>query len=282
MDGELGELGRTLDEMADALQERDMTLQTINAELEERVAVRTQELAGANRQLQDSQDQLRRLSQDLLNLTEQERERVAGEVSERLGQGLTGIKMDLAMSQRLLSAGREGEAAAHLKGAMTTLDGMVSAAREIAGDLRPSVLDDFGLTAAIEGQLGEFKRQTGIESTLNAEVDEKRLGKAASTAAFRVLQEALANIALHAHATQAQVRVELHGDRLSLRVQDDGRGFQPGDLLKPHAMGVLEMRERAAQLGGTLSVVATPGMGTTLTLTLPITTRAATGSKRDD
>ncbi len=200
-DGELGELGRTLDEMADALQQRDLTLQTINAELEERVAARTSELNTANGQLRASQDQLRRLSQELLDLSEQERERVAGDVSERLGQGLTGIKMDLTVAQRLLAAGRDEDALSHIKGANETLDSMVQAARQIAGDLRPSVLDDFGLTAAVEGQLAEFKRQTGIEARLEAEVDERRLSKATSTAAFRVFQEALTNIALHSHAS---------------------------------------------------------------------------------
>jgi signal transduction histidine kinase len=278
-DGELGELGRTLDEMADALQDRDRTLQTINAELEERVANRTSELATANRQLQASQDQLRRLSQDLLDLTEQERARVAEDVSERLAQGLTGIKMDLAIAQRLLAGGRDDEAASHVKAAVATLDGIVQAAREIAGDLRPSVLDDFGLAAAVEGQLAEFRKQTNISTTLESDVDEARLSKAAGTAAFRVLQEALTNVALHAHATEVRVLIRTDEDGLSLIVQDNGQGFQPGDLLKPQAMGVLGMRERAAQLGGTLTVAATQGNGTRLALTLPVTGRAANGSK---
>ncbi|MGE5602575.1 MAG: cache domain-containing protein, partial [Nitrososphaerales archaeon] len=279
-DGELGELGRTLDEMADALQQRDFTLQTINAELEERVAARTMELATANSQLRASQDELRRLSQDLLDLTEQERARVADDVSERLAQGLTGIKMDLALAQRFLASGRDEDALAYVKAATGIVDGIVQAAREIAGDLRPSVLDDFGLTAAVEGQLSDFRSQTGIETQLDAAVDETRLSKAAGTAAFRVLQEALTNIALHAHASAVHIRIRTDEIGLSLVVEDNGRGFQSGDLLKPQAMGVLSMRERAVQLGGTLSVIATPGIGTTLTLTIPTIDRAATGGIR--
>jgi two-component system, NarL family, sensor histidine kinase UhpB len=253
-------------------------LQTINAELEERVAARTSELATANSQLRASQDQLRRLSQDLLDLAEQERARVADDVSERLAQGLTGIKMDLALAQRLLASGRDEDALTHVKAATGTLDGIVQAAREIAGNLRPSVLDDFGLMAAVEGQLIDFKGQTGIETQLDAAVDETRLTKAASTAAFRIFQEALTNIVLHARASAVRVFMRTDENGLSLVVQDNGRGFQPGDLLKPQAMGVLSMRERAVQLSGTLSVNATPGKGTTLTLTLPIIRRAATGS----
>lgn len=276
-DGELGELGRTLDEMADALQQRDLTLQTINAELEERVATRTAELAAANSQLRASQDELRRLSQDLLDLTEQERARVADDVSERLGQGLTGIKMDLTLAQRHLAAGQPEDAVAHVRAASGTLDYLVATAREIAGGLRPSVLDDFGLAAAVEGQLAKFQRGTGISTQLDTEVDETKLSKAASTAAFRVLEEALTNVALHARASAVRVRVRTHEAGLTLSVQDNGQGFQPGDLLKPQAMGVLGMRERAVQLGGVLKVVAAPGKGTTLTLTLPSVTKPAIG-----
>lgn len=277
-DGELGELGRTLDEMADALRERDLKLQSINAELEERVAARTSELATANGQLRTSQDALRRLSQDLLSLSEQERARVADDVSERLGQGLTGIKMDLSLAQRLLAAERDDEALAHVRSAQITLDGMVQAARQIAGELRPSVLDDFGLTAAVEGQIGDFRRETGIVADLNAAVDETRLDAATKTAAFRVLQEALANVALHAHAAHVSIHMRTDDRDLSLIVQDDGGGFQPGDLLKPQALGVLEMRERAIQLDGALSVTAQPGEGAKLALTLPISDRARAGS----
>lgn len=278
-DGELGELGRTLDEMADALQQRDRTLQTINAELEERVAARTSELAAANAQLRASQDQLRRLSQDLLDVSEQERSRIADDVSERLGQGLTGIKMDLSRAQRFLAAARDDEALAHVKAAIGTLDGMVQAARQIAGDLRPSVLDDFGLTAAAEGQVADFERRTGIRVRLDAAVDETLLSKATGTAAFRVLQEALTNVALHARASDVRVSMLTGSDGLVLVVEDNGQDFGPGDSPKPQAMGVLGMRERATQLGGTLKVNAIPGTGTTLTLTLPITDRVATGSR---
>ncbi len=267
--------------MADDLRERDLKLQTINAELEERVEARTLELATANGQLRASQNALHRLSQDLLDLSEQERTRVAEDVSERLGQGLTGIKMDLSIAQRLLAAQRDEEALAHVQAAVRTLDGIVQAARQIAADLRPSVLDDFGLTAAVEGQLGEFQRQTGIEVELEADVDERRVDGATGTAAFRVLQEGLTNVVLHSHATSVKVLMRTHNDELSLIVQDNGEGFEPGDLLKPQSLGVLSMRERAMQLGGALSVRAAPSNGTTLTLTLPVSGGAALGSETE-
>ena len=246
LEGELGELGQTVDEMADALQQRDLALQTVNAELEERVAFRTAELAAANGQLVSSQDQLRRLSRDLLDVAEEERIRLANDVGDEIGQGLTGIKMDVVLAQRHLSDGKAGDATAHLLAAVRNLDGLVQSARHIAGHLRPSVLDDFGLAAAAEGQVTDFERQTGIATILEASVDEKMLSKAVSTAAFRILQEALRNVAQHAHATEVKVTLRTEDERLLLQVRDNGQGFAPIELMKPQSMGVLGMRERAA------------------------------------
>lgn len=269
IEGELGELGRMVDEMADALQARDRALQTMNAELEERVGFRTAELAAANSQLLASQDQLRRLSRDLLSMAEEERMRLANDVGDEIGQGLTGIKMDVVLAQRHLAEGKTPAATEHLIAAVRNLDFLVQSARSIAGGLRPSVLDDFGLTAAVEGQLAEFERQTGIKTRLDARVDDTKLSDAVSTAAFRVLQEALRNVADHARATETQVTLRAQDGRLALEVRDNGQGFAPSELTKPQAMGVLGMRERALQLGGTLDLVGAPGQGTRLTLILP-------------
>jgi signal transduction histidine kinase len=277
-EGELGELGRTVDEMADALQQRDLALQTINAELEERVGFRTTELAAANAQLMASQDQLRRLSRDLLDVAEEERIRLANDVSDEIGQGLTGIKMDIVLAQRHLSEGKVSEIATHLLAAVQNIDGLIRSARAIAGNLRPSVLDDFGLTAAVEGQLTEFERQSGVSTTLHANVEETRLSKAVSTAAFRILQEALRNISQHARASTVHVDLATTDGQLILAVGDNGQGFAQGDLAKPRAIGVLGMRERALQLGGFLEIEGAPGKGARLTLTLPIETREPMGT----
>ncbi len=281
-EGELGELGHTVDEMADALQQRDRALQTVNAELEERVSFRTAELATANAQLTASQDQLRRLSRDLLNVAEEERIRLANDVSDEIGQGLTGIKMDVVLAQRHLAEGKTADATGHLSAAVGNLDNLIRSTRHIAGYLRPSVLDDFGLTAAVEGQLAEFERQTNAATKLRAEVDETKLSKAVSTAAFRVLQEALRNINQHAGASEVNVSLGTIDGHLVLEVRDNGRGFAPGDLNKPEAMGVLSMRERALQLGGNLEVDGAPGKGARLTLTLPVVSKNALGTVTHD
>jgi signal transduction histidine kinase len=281
-EGELGELGHAVDEMADALQQRDRALQTINAELEERVGFRTAELARANTQLMASQDQLRRLSRDLLEVAEEERIRLANDVSDDIGQGLTGIKMDVVLAQRHLAEGKTTEAVGHLAAAVRNLDDLIRSARHIAGYLRPSVLDDFGLTAAVEGQLAEFERQTNAQTELRADVDDARLNKSVSTAAFRVLQEALRNVTQHANASEVFVNLTTADGRLVLEVRDDGRGFAPADLTKPQSMGVLGMRERALQLGGSLEIVGAPGEGAKLTLILPLVTPGNVGTVTDD
>jgi signal transduction histidine kinase len=281
-EGELGELGHTVDEMADALQQRDRALQTINAELEERVGFRTAELAAANAQLTTSQDQLRRLSRDLLEVAEEERIRLANDMSDEIGQGLTGIKMDVVLAQRHLAEGKLPDATQHLVAAVHNLDALIRSARHIAGYLRPSVLDDFGLTAAVEGQLAEFERQSIATTTLRTEVDETRLTKSVSTAAFRVLQEALRNILQHANASEVDVSLATTDGHLVLEVRDNGRGFAPADLNKPQSMGVLSMRERALQLGGSLDVAGAPGKGARLTLILPVNSRGPLGTVTDD
>ncbi|MCU0508904.1 MAG: histidine kinase [Anaerolineae bacterium] len=281
-EGELGALGQTVDEMADALQERDRALQTVNAELEERVAFRTAELAAANAQLMASQDQLRRLSRELLEVAEEERIRLANDVGDEIGQGLTSIKMDVVLAQRHIAEGKIADAKHHLVAAVRHLDSLVQSAREIAGDLRPSVLDDFGLTAAAEGQLAEFERQTGSATRLRAKVDESKLTSAVSTAAFRVLQEALRNVAQHAHASEVDVELFTVDGQLVLEVRDNGQGFTPGDLTKPQSIGVLGMRERALQLGGTVEVVGAPGHGATLTLVLPVAAWETVGTVAND
>jgi signal transduction histidine kinase len=281
-EGELGEVGRTVDEMADALQERDRALQTMNAELEERVGFRTAELAAANAQLLASQDQLRRLSRDLLDVAEEERIRLANDVSDEIGQGLTGIKMDVVLAQRHLAEGKAPDATGHLTAAVRNLNALIESARHIAGYLRPSVLDDFGLTAAVEGQLAEFERQTGAATRLSADVDEGRLSKSVSTAAFRILQEALRNVAQHARATKVDVTVHTADSQLVLEVRDNGRGFAAAELTKPQAIGVLGMRERALQLGGTLEIAGAPGQGARLTLMLPVVSRESMGTVAHD
>lgn len=297
---ELGGLGATLDSLAARLQERQseneqlinqMTL--LNSDLEQRVVDRTRQLVKSNERLIASQAELRRLSHQLMRATEQERSRISREIHDQLGQALTAIKMELRSARRKLeppaaaidapaestaaysapaysaeSAARF--AATKLDSSSQMVDEMVVLVRRIAADLRPGLLDDFGLGAAIEWQLQEFNKLSGVEYTLETNIDETRLTPNQTTAAFRILQESLTNVARHARATAVDVQVAMDESGLTLRLYDNGAGFASGVSNRPGSLGLLGMRERAVELGGNVDIASNPGEGTTVQLWLPL------------
>lgn len=271
---EMGQLAQTFDSMAAALEERDAEnarlidqMQQLNAELESRVIKRTEQLQISNTKLLETQADLRRLSEQLMQNTEQERARISREIHDQLGQLLTAIKMELRAIERL--AGRDPDKARERVGETVSLvDETVKTVRRIAADLRPGILDDFGLSAAIEWQLQQFKERTGIAVALDAEVDESRLTKDMATAGFRILQEALTNVARHAEATRVSVTVRAEDNAFTLEVRDNGKGLQPDPNRK--SLGLLGMRERARQLGGAVTVEEAAEGGVSVLLTAPL------------
>ncbi len=293
---EVGQLAHTFDSMAAALQEREAEnrrlieeAQQLNAELEFRVARRTEQLQISNNRLLDSQAELRRLSEQLMRVAEQERIRISREIHDQLGQLLTGVKMELRAIDRALSdaAGQEAgsESGARLLSetphvrerlveVTALVDETIRTVRRIAADLRPGLLDDFGLTAAVEWQMQEFENRTGIRCTLESDVDEEQLSRDLATAAFRICQEALTNVARHAEATAVHISLATANDRFTLKVRDNGRGIDPEALRQPHSLGVLGMRERARQFNGTIHIMPVDGAedkkGTELRLELPL------------
>jgi signal transduction histidine kinase len=296
---EVGQLARTFDSMAAALQEREEDnrrlieqMQQLNSELEFRVVKRTEQLQITNNKLMDSHAELRRLSKELMRVTEQERTRISREIHDQLGQLLTAVKMELRNVQKDVAKGMlaarlavdDGpyidlpELSGQINAMLDLIDETIRAVRRIAADLRPGLLDDFGLVAAVEWQVQEFETRTGIPTMLDADVEEDRLTRDMATAAFRVCQEALTNIARHADATAVRVALATHDGHFTLTVADNGRGIDPEVVRRPRSLGVLGMRERARQLDG--SVELAPGMdgGTVMTMVLPI---AATDGRND-
>lgn len=269
---ELGQLAATFDEMADELQARAHDLQAINADLEGRVARRSAALERTNERLRTSRTELRELSRQLVDVAEQERVRLSREVHDQIGQALAGIKMDIAAARRQLQTADVEGAERRLAAAIELVDGTIGVARRIALDLRPSVLDDFGLVAAVEWQLEDFAQRSGIRCHLSADVDESTITPELATAAFRILREAKANVVRHASAQAIDVRLATDGSFLTLVVHDDGRGITEEEKAGPHALGLLGMRERALKFGGTVTIVGKPGEGTTVTLVLPLQT----------
>lgn len=223
--------------------------------LEARVAERTAEL--------------RRLSAYLEQVREEERTRIAREIHDELGQQLTGLKMDVVKLRGRLEAERAG-LGTPLGEVILAIDGTIRTVRRLASELRPSLLDDFGLRAAIEAQLADFGRRSGIAYELDVTADEARIDPERRTAFFRIFQETLTNVMRHAEASRVRVTLQECDGRLVMQVSDNGRGISDEALLGSQSLGLLGMRERARLLAGELTIAGVPGQGTTVTVKVPL------------
>jgi signal transduction histidine kinase len=275
--GEIGELAFALDSLAASLQAREAEnvrliaeVESINSVLEERFNQRTEQLQRANRQLLISQQELRGLSQQLMRLTEQERTRISREIHDQLGQSLTAIKMELSNVKRKMATDPE-EAAKRIEAATALANEMVILVRRIAANLRPGVLDDFGLAAAVDWHVADFCEKTGLKCDTDLDIDEALLNSNLSTSAYRITQEALTNIARHANASHVTIKGRIENGAFVIEIQDNGQGFVV-DETRATSLGMLGMRERAAELGGTIEVTSEPGKGTKVRLMLPVGT----------
>jgi signal transduction histidine kinase len=226
------------------------------------------EHARAQRALADSEQQLRELTASMQGVREQEQARIARELHDELGQVLTALKFEVSWIGARLEPGQDA-IKRKLDGMRATIAGAIEDVRRIAGDLRPAVLDELGLAAAIEWQLKKFREFTDTAVELEVSHEEFAIEETVAVAAFRVVQEGLTNAARHAHAARVSVRARHGGDRLTLEIADDGDGIaarEPG-----RAGGLVGMRERVQQLGGTLLIESAPGRGTRLFASIPCT-----------
>jgi signal transduction histidine kinase len=218
--------------------------------------------------LRHSHDQLRALTGHLQFVREEERTRIAREVHDELGQALTGLKLDLSW----LSGKFHG--ARGLQHKLKTMSGQIDATihtvRRIATELRPGVLDSLGLAAAIEWQGADFQERTGIRCEVKIDVREPIQGRDFSTACFRIFQETLTNIIRHAKATRVNVHLEQDDHELILTVQDNGRGITEREIVHARSIGLIGMKERAAQVGGEVFFFGLPERGTTVTMRVPL------------
>lgn len=216
-----------------------------------------------------SREQLRSLAARLQDIREEERARLARQIHDELAQNLTALKLDLWWLGKKLPAGaRELRDKACSMTAL--LDSTIHSVRRISTELRPGVLDDLGLAAAIEWQTREFQAQTGIPCSFHSLLVEPEVDRERSTALFRILQEALANIVCHSSANQVAVSLQDSGNRLVLEVRDDGCGIDDDAVQAPMSLGLAGMRERARLLGGDVDVVGHKGRGTTVTAAIPL------------
>src|ERR1700682_3396314 len=222
----------------------------------------------AQRELERSREELRALWRHLEAGREEEKARSAREVHDELGSTLTALRMDLDWMAERLPA--EMEPLREKRSAMVKLvEAAVAATRKIVTDLRPSILDDLGLAAAVRWQASEFQKHTGIPIEVKAPDADSKIQRDAALALFRIFQETLTNVARHAKATRVWVDLAINEDGYVLQVRDDGAGMSEKDLARAASHGLRGMRERAQQFGGDVSVSSQPGQGTTLVASMP-------------
>jgi PAS domain S-box-containing protein len=235
---------------------------------------RATHVAGIAIERRQLEDQLRDLSAHVESVREDERTGIAREIHDELGQSLTALKMDVAWITRRVTGAADSPRDAMIDKLRTMselTDDVINQVRRISAELRPGVLDDLGLLAAIEWQGQEFEKRTGATCAIESNVGEMQLERNLCTAVFRIFQEALTNIARHAEASHVDVRLEHREGWLHLDVHDDGKGISAEALHDPRSLGLLGMSERARRLGGTAHVIGEPGKGTTVSLAVPLT-----------
>jgi signal transduction histidine kinase len=220
-----------------------------------------------------SRERLRELSAYTQVMQEEERVRIAREVHDELGQSLTALKMDVSMLRKQVPQSEETER--RMNSMIELVNSTIQSVRRISSELRPSVLDDLGLAAAIEWQAREFEKRSGLDCHVHLPIKEITANPSQATALFRIFQETLTNVARHANAQHVEVQLrETNGGieppAILLRVHDDGIGFDDQDLAISQSLGLMGMRERAALAGGTLDLEGVLGEGMTVTVTMPI------------
>ncbi|HEY8048036.1 MAG TPA: PAS domain-containing sensor histidine kinase, partial [Ramlibacter sp.] len=215
-----------------------------------------------------AQEDLAAFATQANNIREQEKGRVARELHDDLAQALSAAKIDAAWLKDNHPAG--GAAVQAKFGDMIRmLDGAVTSTRRIAADLRPLILDDLGFLAALEWLARSFEQRHGVQCVLEADAGAD-VPEPFATAAFRMAQESLSNIAKHARATHVHVTVSRSGGALHVRVVDDGVGFDSAAPRKAGSLGLAGLRERARLVKGTVVVTSAPGEGTTMDASIPL------------
>ena len=228
----------------------------------------TRELRDSEAALQLSHQKLRRLAAHAERIKEGERKRIAREIHDDLGQNLLALRIEADMLATR-TAPRHQRLHERARATLAQIDATIRSVRQIINDLRPNVLD-LGLNAAVEWQVSEFIRRTGIRCALSDTHREIHLNDSCATAVFRILQESLSNIVRHAKATEVRVELALHGNDMSMSVSDNGIGIQAGGRNKAGSFGLVGIEERINILGGSFSITSIPGEGTTVHVSIPI------------
>ncbi len=249
--GELGQLAKSFDEMATALEHRQ--------------AERRQ----AEMELKRSKELFRNLSAHLQVIREEERTRIARKIHDDLGQAMTALKIDLSWLNKKLPNNQD-LIREKLNSMVTLINETIETVHNVSEDLRPGILDDFGLAAAIEWQAEEFQKRTGMECRTSLPPDEFELSKEKSTNLFRIVQESLTNVIRHANATKVEINLNEEDSILLLEVADNGKGISDAAVTNPKSFGLIGINERVHSLDGEVNIVGTPNEGTRIIVKMPI------------
>lgn len=268
---EVGRLGRSFERMRAALKDSMEAVARANLDLERRVEERTREIERLYRELREREEWRGQLLRKVISAQEEERKRIARELHDDTSQALTALAVGLETALATLPPGISRERLAEAKTlALGTLEGL----HRLILDLRPSVLDDLGLLSAIRWCAEHHLESLGIAVRCEFSEPDWPLPPQVETALFRVVQEAIANIARHAEAETVLIQCARREETLTIEIEDDGKGFDPSSLGGPVAggrgLGLLGIRERVELLGGTAQIESSPGQGTRIALAVPV------------
>lgn len=275
----MGRVEQEIEALLGQLRESRTALGALAESLEQQVEARSSDLSRALAELKEKEQNLRELSTRAVSMQEAERREIARELHDSAGQSLTAIRIHMQLIEGLAAKARraEGDGAdakrlQELAGRTTGMvDETLEEIRRAVNTLGPAVLDDVGLAEAIERACIDLGERLEIEVDCDVQLPESGLPPAIETSCYRVVQEALTNITRHAHPSHVQVRVRAEGGVATVRVRDDGRGFDPEAALRAgRSRGLVGMRERAELLGGELRIQSTPGEGATVTAAFPV------------
>ena len=230
----------------------------------------------AEKELLNSQEQLRRLAGHLQSIREEERAKVARDIHDEVGQSLTALRIELSRIGGQIPASARG-LKKEIRPLIKQIDSAIEAVRRISAELRPGMLDHIGLEAAVEDYAADFQARTGIGCRVEAEPFGSTIDVDRSIAVFRIFQELLTNVARHAHATQVEARLARHEGLLVMTVQDNGKGIRKENLTGPRALGITGMKERLYPWGGEIVFKGRRGKGTSVTVEIPLENRVKGG-----
>ncbi len=280
---EIGQLASHFNQMMVEIKESHQKIKNYTEQLETKIQERTADLKATNeqlirdiakreqveRELRNSREQLRNLSAYLQAAIEQEKASIAREIHDDLGQNLTALMLDTSWLKKRLPE-NEVPLIEKVNSMSKVIKASIQTVKKLSTDLRPKILDDLGLTAAIEWMVEEFRNRTGTKCKTSVDVENSILDQERSTALFRILQEALTNIARHADATEVKIELREDHGQVSLEVVDNGKGIRESQVSDPKSFGLMGIRERVSMLNGELRISGTENKGTSIKVDIPL------------